>query len=263
MSIYNSLDGNNNLDDILRNMLTKNSSDSKDFENRLVSSSIRILQEKHEFEPATSAKISSFVKKMHSKYTPTKDVPANCSSKASQEISGEFEFYLFIHFSHKISSIVHFSTEQIVYKHIYIILQHIKVYKINQQLLINVYVQNLFSTWYYIYIQIILIVVDSKPAVHSKENGISKSLKKEIFPLEQICLEWPSAHRIGSGLKNLGNTCFLNSTLQCLIYTAPLYNYLISGFHSKKCKYIFSMPYIFYIINCWTNYYVSHLRSLI
>ncbi|KAL0481863.1 ubiquitin carboxyl-terminal hydrolase [Acrasis kona] len=41
-------------------------------------------------------------------------------------------------------------------------------------------------------------------------------------------MEWKNIQRVGAGLYNLGNTCFMNSALQCLIYTPPLYNYLIS-----------------------------------
>uniref|UniRef100_A0A453QYG8 USP domain-containing protein n=1 Tax=Aegilops tauschii subsp. strangulata TaxID=200361 RepID=A0A453QYG8_AEGTS len=42
--------------------------------------------------------------------------------------------------------------------------------------------------------------------------------------------------RIGAGLQNLGNTCYLNSVLQCLTYTEPFAAYLQSGRHKSSCK---------------------------
>ncbi|KAM0943436.1 putative ubiquitinyl hydrolase 1 [Dioscorea sansibarensis] len=41
--------------------------------------------------------------------------------------------------------------------------------------------------------------------------------------------------RIGAGLENLGNTCYLNSVLQCLTYTEPFAAYLQSGKHKSLC----------------------------
>ncbi|ESQ42596.1 hypothetical protein EUTSA_v10012558mg [Eutrema salsugineum] len=41
--------------------------------------------------------------------------------------------------------------------------------------------------------------------------------------------------KIGAGLRNLGNTCFLNSVLQCLTYTEPLAAYLQKVAHEKRC----------------------------
>ncbi|XP_025088103.1 LOW QUALITY PROTEIN: ubiquitin carboxyl-terminal hydrolase 36-like [Pomacea canaliculata] len=57
-----------------------------------------------------------------------------------------------------------------------------------------------------------------------------------LYPPERVRLDWRQAHRIGAGLVNLGNTCFFNSTLQCLTYTAPLVNYCFSEEHPKTCK---------------------------
>lgn len=60
--------------------------------------------------------------------------------------------------------------------------------------------------------------------------------QKVLFPLERLSLKWERVYRVGAGLHNLGNTCFLNSTLQCLTYTPPLANYLLSKEHSRNCK---------------------------
>ncbi|XP_076210075.1 ubiquitin carboxyl-terminal hydrolase 36 isoform X4 [Aptenodytes patagonicus] len=48
-------------------------------------------------------------------------------------------------------------------------------------------------------------------------------------------MKWERVYRIGAGLHNLGNTCFLNSVVQCLTYTPPLANYLLSKEHSRTC----------------------------
>ncbi len=60
--------------------------------------------------------------------------------------------------------------------------------------------------------------------------------KKDIFDSKNLVMEWTKARGIGAGLCNMGNTCFLNSILQCLVYTPPLYNYITSPEHKQKCK---------------------------
>ncbi|XP_023659452.2 ubiquitin carboxyl-terminal hydrolase 36 isoform X1 [Paramormyrops kingsleyae] len=59
--------------------------------------------------------------------------------------------------------------------------------------------------------------------------------QKLLFPGNRLSLQWERTYRVGAGLHNLGNTCFLNSTVQCLTYTPPLANHLLSKEHSRAC----------------------------
>lgn len=59
--------------------------------------------------------------------------------------------------------------------------------------------------------------------------------QKVLFPPERLNIKWAQIHRIGAGLHNMGNTCFLNSALQCLTYTPPFANYMLTREHSKIC----------------------------
>jgi len=62
---------------------------------------------------------------------------------------------------------------------------------------------------------------------------------RHIFPEARMqdLLEWSSSLQgTGVGLQNMGNTCFANSVLQCLMFTPPLANHLRSKEHSSSCK---------------------------
>ncbi|XP_077172499.1 ubiquitin carboxyl-terminal hydrolase 42 [Paroedura picta] len=77
----------------------------------------------------------------------------------------------------------------------------------------------------------------SKPSAQRDQalgDGIAPP-QKILFPAEKVCLKWQKTHKVGAGLQNLGNTCFVNSALQCLTYTPPLANYMLSLEHSKNC----------------------------
>ncbi|KAG9327381.1 hypothetical protein KVV02_005957 [Mortierella alpina] len=75
----------------------------------------------------------------------------------------------------------------------------------------------------------------SSSTVTEDSNGF-RLPAKTLFSKEKVQLAWPQPRPIGPGLNNLGNTCFLNSVLQCLTYTAPLANLLLSNRHSSSCK---------------------------
>uniref|UniRef100_A0A8C5G937 Ubiquitin carboxyl-terminal hydrolase n=1 Tax=Gouania willdenowi TaxID=441366 RepID=A0A8C5G937_GOUWI len=59
--------------------------------------------------------------------------------------------------------------------------------------------------------------------------------RKVLFSPDQLNLNWARVHDIGAGLMNAGNTCYLNSVLQCITYTPPLANYMLTKEHSKTC----------------------------
>ncbi|RNA13776.1 Ubiquitin carboxyl-terminal hydrolase [Brachionus plicatilis] len=54
---------------------------------------------------------------------------------------------------------------------------------------------------------------------------------------DKMDLEWSKIRRNGTGLLNLGNNCYLNATLQCLAYTPPLSQWLVTRAHSALCKF--------------------------
>ncbi|XP_045495794.1 ubiquitin carboxyl-terminal hydrolase 36 [Colias croceus] len=70
----------------------------------------------------------------------------------------------------------------------------------------------------------------------SGEEGLPKP-KRLLFPLEKVQLGWQGAWTAGSGMQNVGNTCYLNSTLQALFHVPAFANWLVSeAAHSEKCN---------------------------
>lgn len=58
---------------------------------------------------------------------------------------------------------------------------------------------------------------------------------RQPAPGEKLPLSSRRPAAVGAGLQNMGNTCYVNASLQCLTYTPPLANYMLSREHSQLC----------------------------
>lgn len=101
--------------------------------------------------------------------------------------------------------------------------------------------------------------------VNGSGDGIDLP-QRVLFPPERLNLKWNQVHRIGAGLQNMGNTCFLNSALQCLTYTPPFANYMLTREHSKTCKLVFCVALFnqkssFTIMITYIRYFINLFRS--
>jgi len=81
---------------------------------------------------------------------------------------------------------------------------------------------------------------DTKSIASKGEDygGLLPKPKVELMPSFRfpLLLAWKGMRTIGCGLQNMGNTCYLNSVMQCLAYLPPMYNYADTKEHAKSCR---------------------------
>ncbi|CAG0890298.1 unnamed protein product [Darwinula stevensoni] len=58
-----------------------------------------------------------------------------------------------------------------------------------------------------------------------------------LFPLEKVIVGWAKKYPVGAGFYNMGNTCYMNSSLQVMIHCPSFINWLMNPEnHVAKCR---------------------------
>lgn len=79
-------------------------------------------------------------------------------------------------------------------------------------------------------------VADNSILNDKKENQLVKKSDTTRQSESDLCMSWSKLKKNGIGLYNIGNNCYLNATLQCLAYTPPFSQWLITRPHANGCR---------------------------
>ena len=77
------------------------------------------------------------------------------------------------------------------------------------------------------------VLSPSLKKTHVSGKGVAGPLDQKSLYTGPIDTTWPTKFGVGRGFNNTGNTCFLNSALQCLLHTVPLVRILIPHVKEK------------------------------
>jgi hypothetical protein len=82
----------------------------------------------------------------------------------------------------------------------------------------------------------VAVLSPSLKKTHASNKGVAGASDQKSLYTGPIDTSWPPKSRVGRGFNNVGNTCFLNSALQCLLHTPPLVRILFS--HKESCAFV-------------------------